>query len=208
LSALENIRVVAFDCDGVMFDTLLANKAYYNSLLRNFGMPDMRAEQIDYIMMHAVNQSVSYLFEEKERLEAVHAYRKEMGYLPFIKLMEMEPGLKPLIKKLKPRFKTAVATNRSDTIGKVISEYGLDACFDVVVSSLDVKKPKPDPELLVKILEYFDIGPDQMIYIGDSPLDQMAATAAGVLFVAFNNGNLVADFHISKLRELETILGV
>ena len=29
---MKNIKVVAFDCDGVMFDTMKANMAYYNQI--------------------------------------------------------------------------------------------------------------------------------------------------------------------------------
>ncbi len=32
----EAVKVVAFDCDGVMFDSAAANQAYYNQVLRQF----------------------------------------------------------------------------------------------------------------------------------------------------------------------------
>jgi len=167
----------------------------------------MTDEQMTFVHMHTVDRSVSYLFNGMESLDVVHAHRKRIGYLPFLEFMEIEPGLKPLLRKLKPGFKTAVATNRSDTMEKVIFQHGLEGYFDLVVCSLDVKRPKPDPESLIKIFEHFDCGPDQMIYVGDSSVEQMAAAAASVSFVAFNNTALAADYYISSLAELETILG-
>jgi phosphoglycolate phosphatase-like HAD superfamily hydrolase len=42
-----------------------------------------------------------------------------------------------------------------------------------------VENPKPSPDQLIKILEHFNIEPYQLIYIGDSKLDEIAAKAAG-----------------------------
>ncbi len=67
---MQNIKVVAFDCDGVMFDTLDLNKAYYNRLLSRFGQPLMNSVQLNFVHMHTVDESVAYLFDNQE-LEAV-----------------------------------------------------------------------------------------------------------------------------------------
>ena len=203
---MKNIKVVAFDCDGVMFDTVKANMAYYNHILEHFGRPAMTPEQFAYCHMHTVDQSIANLFHYTENFEAAQAYRKNMSYLPFLKFMEMEPHLKPLLEKLRPRFKTAVATNRSDTMGWVLSEHGLEGYFDLVVSSCDVDRPKPYPDPLIKILKHFEVEPYQSIYVGDSKLDESAAKAAGIPFIAYKNRSLSTDFHIQSLKEIEEFL--
>ena len=203
---MKDIKVVAFDCDGVLFDTKKANMAYYNRLLDHFGKPAMTKEQFAYTHMHTVDQSLSYLFEDKTTIEAAQTFRKSMSYIPFLKFMEIEPYLKPLLEKLRPAFKTAIATNRTDTMDRVLIEHDLTEFFDLVVTASDVKRPKPDSEPLVKILEHFGLKPRQMIYIGDSELDESAAKSAGVVMVAYKNRSLSADFHIESLKELEDIL--
>lgn len=200
------IKAVIFDCDGVMFDTVKANTAYYNRVLRHFGQPEMTPAQFDFIQMHTVGESISFLFGDNESIQAAHAYRNMMGYEPFYNLMEIEPDLKPLLKKIGSRFKIAIATNRSDTIGRVLEVHGLDGYFDLVISSLDVPRPKPHPDPLLKVTDYFNIGPHQAIYIGDSELDQQAAQAAGMPLVAYRNRSLTADAHIDRLNELEALL--
>ena len=203
---MKNIKVVAFDCDGVMFDTVKANTAYYNSVLRHFNRPDMTPEQFAYSYMHTADDAMAYLFDNEKMLEAAQTYRKSMSYLPFLKYMEIEPYLKPLLEKLKPKYRTAVATNRTDTMKRVIIEHTLDGCFDIVVTALDVKRPKPHPDQLLKILEHFQIEPQQAIYIGDSELDAIAAKSAGIPIIAYNNSSIAADFHIKSLKEIEDIL--
>lgn len=205
---MKNIKVVAFDCDGVMFDTMKANMAYYNKILDHFGRPAMTTEQFAFSHMHTADQAIANLFNDMESFEAAQAYRKNMSYLPFIKDMEIEPYLKPLLKKIRPRYKTAVATNRADTMDRVLSEHCLDGYFDLIVSATDVEHPKPYPDPLIKILEHFRIDPYHSIYVGDSKLDEIAAKAAGMPFVAYKNRSLSADFHIQSLKEVEGIIGV
>ena len=205
---MTDFSIIAFDCDGVMFDTTNANMAYYNQILNHFGLPDMTKEQFDYCHMHTADQAITRLFSNEKSRKAANDYRKKMSYIPFLKYMEIEPYLKPLLSRLKPRYKTAVATNRSDTMNSVISVHGLEGYFDIVVSSIDVVNPKPHPDPLIKILDYFKAKPENLLYIGDSELDQLASRAAGVSFASYDNPALDADFHVTNLKEIENILNI
>jgi phosphoglycolate phosphatase len=199
-------KVVAFDCDGVMFNSTESNKAYYNHVLANFGKPELTPEQFAYTHMHPADVSMAFLFEDKECLEKAQAYRKQMSYIPFIQHMEMEPHLKPLLYRLRNHYKTAIASNRTDTMDKVLEIHGLKNYFDFVVSALDVPRPKPYPDQLLMIMEYFKVAPEEIIYVGDSEVDELAANAAGVPLVAYDNVGLSAEIHIKSLKELENIL--
>jgi len=201
-----SIEVVAFDCDGVMFDSSVANRAYYNQVLLHLGRPEMTEEQSTYAHMHTVDESLSYLIKDPDTLAAAQQYRRQMSYLAFIRHMVMEPHLKSLLAKLRPAFRTAIATNRTDTMDRVLVEHDLEGQFDLVVTAMDVRHPKPHPEQLQAILDHFNIAPDRMIYIGDSTLDAQAAQAAEVPFIAFRNASLPARFHVDSLRQVEEIL--
>ncbi len=208
MKPVNTIKVVAFDCDGVMFDSKNANTAYYNQVLNHFNLKEMTKEQTDYAQMHTVDEALGHLIKDPITLSRAQAYRKKMSYLPFIKHMRIEPGLVPLLEKLRPAYKTAVATNRTDTMDRVLSDHHITSFFDLVVCALDVAFPKPHPESLNKVIRHFDISPDQMIYIGDSKLDQMAARQAGSPFIAYGDTQLDADFHIRSLKEIEQILNL
>jgi phosphoglycolate phosphatase len=205
---MEHIKVVTFDCDGVMFDTTKANKAYYNEILQHFGLPTLTPDQFAYCHSHTADQSIDHLFNDEKSFSAAQNYRKSMSYIPFLKYMILEPYLKPLLEKLRPRYKTAIATNRSNTMDRVLSEHGLEEYFDLVVSSNDVDRPKPYPDPLIKILEHFEIEAHNTLYVGDSELDEIAAKAAGVPFVAYQNRSLSANFHIESLKEMAQILDI
>ena len=100
---MQDVKVVAFDCDGVLFDTEQSNRAYYNAVLNHMGLPDLTAEQFAYVHMHTVDQSLSYLFKDQQRLAAAYAYRETVDYSEFIKLMEIEPDLIWLLETIRPR---------------------------------------------------------------------------------------------------------
>ena len=203
------IKLVIFDCDGVMFDTEKANTAYYNRILNHFRKPDMTPEQFSFVQMHTVKDSLAHLFQDDLiDLEKVIEQSKNMGYFSFIKYMEIEPCLKPLLTKLRPHYKTAIATNRTDTMDHILQEYGLERDFDLVVSALDIDRPKPFPDSLLKVLKHFSFKPHEAIYIGDSRLDEQAAEKAAIPLVAYNNISLSSDFHIKSLHEIEGILGI
>jgi len=200
------IRVVVFDCDGVMFDSREANEAYYNHILSHFGKPRMNIEQCEFVHMHTASQSVAHIFKDDPRAQEAEAYRQHVSYFPFISKMRREPYLKRFLSYLRPSYKTAIATNRSDTMGRVLEEHGLEGAFDLVVSCLDVEHPKPSPDALLRILDYFGVLAPEAVYIGDSEIDETAAKTAQVPFIAYKNRKLAADCHIEHFGEMEAFL--
>ncbi len=205
---MKDIKVVAFDCDGVLFDTEKANWAYYNHLLEHFGRPTMTPEQFAYAHQHTLNESIAYLFGDEETIAAVYDYRQTMDYSAYLKLLKVEPDLVPLLTRIRPKLKTAIATNRSDTMNRLLAEFALTHYFDLVVTSVDIRRPKPYPDSLIKILEHFSIAAHQVLYVGDSQVDAEAARAANIPFVAFRNEMLPTEYHIENLKALEEILEV
>ena len=203
---MKTISVVIFDCDGVMFDSRQANINYYNHLLAHFGLPPMTEEEVDFVHTHTADESVRFIFNGTPYLIQAQRNRMEMDYTPFVHDMKMEPGLKELLGMLKPKFGLAVATSRSDTIGKILERNGLDQYFDIVISSLHVRKPKPHPESVFKILDFFQIDPHEAVYIGDSIVDWETAEAAGVFFVSYRNEKLETAFKAKSMMDVMAVL--
>lgn len=203
---MNDVRVVAFDCDGVLFETVEANRAYYNHILAHFGHPAMDEHQLRYVHIHTVQQCLAHLFADDADRQAAMAFRASIDYGPFLKYLTIEPHLKALLDWMRNRYKTAIATNRTDTMDRLLREFGLADRFDLVVTSLDVERPKPFPDPLFKILSRFRVEPRQAVFVGDSEVDEATARAAGVPFIAYRNPALEASWHIESLKELEGFL--
>ncbi len=200
------LKLVGFDCDGVLFDSRDANIAFYNSILARFGRDPMAVEQVEFVHSHTFRESVEYLFREAPNLAEVLDYCATIDYRPFIPLMVEMPRLREFLHFLRPRYLTAVATNRTTTTHLVLQEHRLQELFDYVVSALDVSRPKPHPEAFWRILAHFRLSPAEVIYIGDSQVDEAFARNAGVRLVAYRNPALKADFYLESFADAPDLI--
>jgi beta-phosphoglucomutase-like phosphatase (HAD superfamily) len=197
------LKLVIFDCDGVMFDSKDANRIYYNHLLEKFGHPLMNEQEEDYVHSHNVFDSVSYIFRNYPlEIDGVNQYRISVDYTPFLKYMVIEPDLKEFLSILKPKFYTAISTNRSNTMPSVMKMHDLDPYFDLVITALDVERPKPHAEGLVKILNYFQLSANEAIYIGDSMVDREHTAAVNMRLISFKNPELPAEYHVNRFLDI------
>ncbi len=195
-------KIVVFDCDGVLFDSKEANRHYYNAILAHFGHPPMTADELEFVHMHNVMQSIDHIFRHyPDDLPRAHALRKNMDYAPFLRYMRMEPDLPRFLDFLDGRCHTAISTNRTTTMPAVLAMNGLAHRFELVVTALDVQHPKPHPEALEKILYHFNLRPEDGVFIGDSIIDEKHARAAGMPLIAFRNPELAADYHVASFSE-------
>ena len=202
-SSMSNLKLVIFDCDGVMFDSREANRVYYNQILAHFGHPPMDTAELDYVHMHHVMASVSHIFRHyPDEIAAAHEYRQALDYTPFLQHMVMEPDLLAFLDYLRPVRRTAISTNRTTTMPAILELFALGPLFDKVVTAIDVARPKPDPEALHQILEHFGLAADEAIYIGDSEVDQEHAARAGMRLIAFKSPGLAADYHVERFMEI------
>ncbi|NWH04204.1 HAD family hydrolase [Desulfobacter latus] len=201
------IKAVVFDCDGVMFDTAMANRKFYSDVLAGFNKPPIDDEQFINIHMMTVKAAVEYLFPEMDDHRPVYNMIKEIGYASVIPLMLMEPGLVDLLDAIKQAgLVRGVATNRTNTMGRVLIEHKLKKSFDIIVTASDVANPKPFPDQLEKIMGAYELLPRQIVFIGDSIYDEKAAESAGTWFIAFKQPGLQAHAHAVSMDEVGELL--
>jgi phosphoglycolate phosphatase len=204
---MRRFDLAIFDCDGVILDSREANRAYYNVILKEFGRGSMNDKELSFVHMHTAEESVKYLFKDdvSAQKEAL-IYTQTLDYTGFIDCLTIEPGVGDTIESIRPPMLTAVSTNRSTTMSRVVDIFGLDRWFDIIVCALDVNNPKPDPEGVFKILEILGVEKDRAIYIGDSVVDEIVAYRAGIPLIAYKNKGLEAMFHVEHFIQIESIL--
>ncbi len=202
----DAIKVVAFDCDGVLFDSKEANVRFYSHVMEHVGHGGVRQEQREYIHMHTVRESLFYLLGSGPQYEKAISYCQTIDFSQFNDYMQCEPGLKEILEFVKKSYRVALATNRTVSTRDILAHFDLDKYFDLVVSASDVRYPKPHPESMERILETFSASSNEVLYVGDSAVDEALAAATGVFFVAYKNSKLRAHLHISHFEELLTAL--
>ncbi len=128
-----------------------------------------------------------------------------LDFAPFFKLLRTPLELRPFLQELKPRYRLALATNRSVTVPALIEHLDLAGVFDAVACTVDKVRPKPAPDILELCLERATTVASRAVYVGDSDIDRVAATAAGTHFIGV--GHRVEHHHrIPILRDLPAAL--
>ena len=198
----EDIQGVIFDCDGVLFDSRAANTAYYDMIRKRLGLPPVTPEEEEYLHSHSVRQSLEHIIPP-DKLDLAEAVRREILYkdiLPFIRRHDGVCETAGLLKRV--RMPCAINTNRMDTMDLLLQHFGLTGFFSPVVTAATVSEAKPHPEGVFRILEQWRMHSGDVVYIGDSAVDQETAQRAGVEFWAYCNPLLRADRHIGSFWDI------
>ncbi len=204
--ASKNIRCVIYDCDGVLFDSLEANGRLYSDVCTAIGRGPLSEEELQYVHCHTVIESIQFISKNDGDLEEkAREILKQIDLRSYIVYLKMEPHLLQALGQLKERgVLRAVNTNRTTSMPYIMEDFNLRPYFDMVVTALDVKNPKPHPESVEKILKAFDLRREEALFVGDSEVDQQTAINSGVRFVAYKNraisNGLFIENHLDLLK--------
>ena len=159
----------------------------------------------------AKRQSLSLPVEtliEQNKTESIH-YFTELKEIPVM------PGLVDLLEKLTLKnFPIAVASSSfPEIIELILQRTGLRKHFQVVVSSQEAGKSKPEPDVFLLAAKQLGINPQDCMVIEDSANGIKAAKAAGMRCIAFEGpganpaNQKQADAAIKSFDQLYNMLG-
>ena len=204
------IRCVIYDCDGVLFDSLEANTRLYNDLCARVGRGPLREEEMRYVHTHTVFEAIHFIFGKEDEMEkkALEMLRlKQIDLREYIVYLKMEPHLLQALEKLKEKgILRAVNTNRTTSMKYIMEKYDLWPYFEMVVTALDVKNPKPHPESIEKILQEFNLNKKEAVFIGDSDVDQQTAKSSGIKFISYKNKDIGNNTYIEDHLDVIKLL--
>ena len=198
------LKLIVFDCDGVMFDSRQANQEYYNYLLGHFNHPPMNNDELDYVHMHNVLDSLKHIFRHypSENIDEIDKVRQETGYSRFLPFMKMEEDLVEFLEATQKHYHLAISTNRSNTMIPLLQTFKLEKYFGKVMTAENARRPKPAPDALEEILQHYNCSATETIFIGDSIIDREHTKACNVPLIAFKNDTLPAEFHVLNFMDI------
>jgi len=196
------IELVIFDADGVLFDSVAANIAYYNAIFAAIDEPPLSPqEEREGVYYAAVQMFERRAGSDLEKLAQMKAIARNLDSAPFFRLLQIPFELRPFMLELKRRFRLGLATNRSTTVPALIEFLGLSEIFDSIACARDKVRPKPAPDMLELCLRRAAVEPHRAVYVGDSHIDREAAAAAGIRFIGVGE-RVEHDARIAHLGEL------
>lgn len=125
-------------------------------------------------------------------------------------------GVEDVLKYYKNQGKAlSVATFKiRSATEKILETLNLIDYFDILITADDVKNPKPHPDCIIAILDYYACKSSQAILIGDTKTDFLTGTNAGidVCGVTFGYGDpdevrdLKPAYVIDTIKELKEVV--
>ena len=202
---------VIFDMDGVLADTGPIHFESWVKMAAEIGLEFTRGmfeetfgQQAPTITRKLVGPEVDEILVEK------WASLKEQYYREIVRerLVPL-PGVIRIIKELKSEgFKLAVGSSGPpENVELLLSQLKIKPYFDVIITAVDVKKGKPEPEVFLNAAKNLNINPKNCIVIEDAPVGLEAAKKADMISIALttthNKAELVgAHLVIKDLTEI------
>lgn len=206
VAALRRYKGFIFDCDGVLIDSLRANVVYYNKYRTRYGLPPMTPEDEHYTHIQNVYDSLRRIVPAEHYDDAL-AFRSQIDYRDMLPFLCREPGIRRLLGWLKASgFLLGVDTNRMDTVHLVFKAVDLEGYFEPVMTVANTAAPKPNPDGVRQILDAWGLGKTDVVFLGDSSVDEETARNAGVDFWAFKNPDLASDLLVPDFPVLLSAL--
>jgi HAD superfamily hydrolase (TIGR01509 family) len=184
---MAQMKILVFDCDGVLFNSMQANIAYYNAILQHFNHPLIESADDDRVEICHIGSSpqvFAALFGE-DQVEAAEQVAQRIDYADFFPELIPEPYLYECLEELAGYLPLAVATNRRGSMRDIVTHFKLERYFSHLVTSCDVPRPKPYPDMLHRVADLGGCDAKELVYVGDSEYDRLAAQQAGAEFIAY-----------------------
>ena len=211
-------KCAVFDLDGTLLNTLDSIAYFANCELAKHGLSPIDSDKYKYFvgdgaaelmrrafLYHGITLSETEIL--KISADYVSGYNADCCYLT-----EVFDGIYELLSELKGRhIKVCVFSNKPhSSVVPIVEHFFGNNTFDIVKGSEAGRPRKPDPTVLLEMLNSLDVSPSECAFIGDSSVDMKTgknsgAVSIGVLWGFRTKEELLengADYIVSKASEI------
>lgn len=199
----REVKAVLFDMDGVLVDSLDAWCYTFNDTLRHFGLKTIPRKEFIKDFGAPIEHDVKKYFNGKTVKEVEHAYN--LKFKQSMKYLRLFPEAVDALEKLKrSKVKIGLITNSTRFIvSAILHHFRLKNYFQAIVTMDDVKRRKPNPEMILKACKILKVKPKNTILVGDTKNDILAGKRAGCVTVGYKiNG----EYRIDRLSSITRFL--
>jgi HAD superfamily hydrolase (TIGR01509 family) len=212
------VSAVVFDLDGVIVDSEQVWAAVREQLVADWGGVD-RPEAQRAMMGMSSPEWTRYMHEQlglsqpPEEIGAEVLRRMLERYRDELPLID---GAVEVVRTLAARLPLAVASSSNrPLIDAVLETAGIASCFAVTLSSEEVRRGKPAPDVYLEAARRLGIEPERCAAVEDSASGIRAAHAAGMTVVAYPNAHYppeaealdLADVVVAEPAEIVEVVG-
>lgn len=130
-------------------------------------------------------------------------------YQPGTAVFQLYDDVLPALEKLEAKgLRLAVLSNWDYSLHRVLRLLEIRPYFEVVAASLEEGPEKPDPALFEIVLERLGVHPQEVLHVGDDPIDDMqGAQRSGLRATLIDRaGQDVLPIRIADLRRIDEVV--
>ena len=201
-------RGVIWDVDGTLIDSSEYHRQAWTRALASVGY-DMTDEDFDRTFGLRNDSIMRMLLGEdvtSETLQHVET-KKENDYRRQVqdRGIDLLPGVAPWLDKLRTDgWRQAVGSSApAANVDLVLNVTGIGHYFDAVLTSADVSKGKPDPEVYFAAAARLSVNIERCVVVEDAPEAVQGSLRAGIKTVAVRSGRgQGADVEVTTMSDL------
>ena len=181
---MKRKKLIVFDMDGTILDTLDDLKESLNVTFRKFGFPERTKEEVRGFVGNGIPKLI-----ERAVPAGTEASVQEKVLKAFLEYYQVHcndfthayEGIQELMAWLKAQgYLIAVASNKADPAVMKLCDIYFDGLVDFAVGDLPGQEKKPAPDMVNRVLATLQIDKEEAVYIGDSEVDIATAGNAGL----------------------------
>lgn len=187
-------RLLIFDLDGTIADTLPSIAEAINLCARHFGYPERTLCEVRAAVGNGVGVLLQKTMPESEmaneaQCKKIKEYFAECYEITQAKVDTAYSGMAELMRKLYSKgYILAVLSNKPDNLVKmIVNNIFPDGIISEAMGQTDLPK-KPDPTVPIMIAEKLGVRPEDTYFIGDSEVDVLTGKNAGMITLAVSWG--------------------
>ncbi len=181
----NNIKLIIFDFDGTIADSLLKGIEITNKIAKQLNIKTIKEEEIEHLRNLTPYELIKYMGIPLFKIPVLVArYHKETNEI--IDTLKPYHGMPGVINTLAEKYMLGIlSSNSEENINKFLKNNNLDKNFLFVSSQPSLFGKGAS---LKKIMRQHKLGPDQVIYIGDEVRDIQSAKKARIKIISVTWG--------------------
>ncbi len=184
---MSAIHTYLFDLDGTLIDSIhLILESYRHTLRTHRGSSPPDTFWLKGLGK-PLREQLGEITQDPDEIDAMVETYRDFNLRHHDSLVRPFPGIRAVVSDLKKRYgaRLGIVTSKaSKGLERGLFIGGLDDLFEVRVAADNVSNHKPAPEPVLRALELLDVTAEGAVFVGDSPHDMAAGSAAGVLTAA------------------------
>jgi beta-phosphoglucomutase family hydrolase len=176
------IKGLVFDCDGTLADTMPLHWIAWSSIVQKYGL--QFTEDRFYALGGVPSRDILKMLSEEQKIPIDHlavSLEKENAYLPLLPQVEPVHEIVAIARENHGQMPMAVASGGvKPIITQVLEHLGIRNMFDAIVTSEDVTRQKPAPDIFLEAARRIGVRPENCRAFEDTDLGMQAIRAAGM----------------------------